>query len=64
MKKVEILTRIEKTGVVAVVRENSRERAYESAKAVIKGGIKGIEVTFSVPQAETLSRISRSRLAS
>lgn len=52
MKKVEILTRIEKTGVVAVVRENSRERAYESAKAVIKGGIKGIEVTFSVPQAD------------
>lgn len=52
MKKVEILTRIEKTGVVAVVRENSRERAYESAKAVIQGGIKGIEVTFSVPQAD------------
>lgn len=52
MKKVEILTRIEKAGVVAVVRENSRVRAFEAAKAVIKGGIKGIEVTFSVPQAD------------
>lgn len=48
----ERLTRIEHAGVVAVVREDSQKRAIEAAHAVIKGGIKGIEVTFSVPQAD------------
>ncbi|MGG5368787.1 bifunctional 2-keto-4-hydroxyglutarate aldolase/2-keto-3-deoxy-6-phosphogluconate aldolase [Enterococcus sp. AZ196] len=52
MKKVEVLTRIEKAGVVAVVRESTSKQAFEAAKAVVKGGIKGIEVTFSVPQAD------------
>jgi 2-dehydro-3-deoxyphosphogluconate aldolase/(4S)-4-hydroxy-2-oxoglutarate aldolase len=37
---------------VAVVREESQKRAIEAARTVIKGGIKGIEVTFSVPQAD------------
>jgi 2-keto-3-deoxy-6-phosphogluconate aldolase len=37
-------TRIEHAGVVAVVREDSQKRAIEAARAVIKGGIKGIEV--------------------
>lgn len=52
MKKMERLTRIEHAGVVAVVRKDSQKRAIEAARAVIKGGIKGIEVTFSVPQAD------------
>lgn len=52
MKKMERLTRIEHAGVVAVVREDSQKRAIEAARAVVKGGIKGIEVTFSVPQAD------------
>ncbi|MDB1749549.1 bifunctional 2-keto-4-hydroxyglutarate aldolase/2-keto-3-deoxy-6-phosphogluconate aldolase [Enterococcus avium] len=52
MKKMERLTRIEHAGVVAVVREDSQKRVIEAARAVIKGGIKGIEVTFSVPQAD------------
>ena len=52
MKKMERLTRIEHAGVVAVVRDDSQKRSIEAARAVIKGGIKGIEVTFSVPQAD------------
>lgn len=52
MKKMERLTRIEHAGVVAVVREESQKRAIEAARTVIKGGIKGIEVTFYVPQAD------------
>ncbi len=52
MKKMERLTRIEHAGVVAVVREESQKRAIEAARTVIKGGLKGIEVTFSVPQAD------------
>ena len=52
MKRRERLTRIEDAGLVEVVREDSQKRAIEAARAVIKGGIKGIEVTFSVPQAD------------
>lgn len=52
MKKNERLTRIEQAGIIAVVRENSGKLAYEAAKAVVSGGIKGIEVTFSVPHAD------------
>ena len=52
MKKNERLIRIEQAGIVAVVRENSGKLAYEAAKAVVSGGIKGIEVTFSVPHAD------------
>ena len=55
MKKMERLTRIEHAGVVAVVREESQKCAIEAARAVIKGGIKGIEVTFSVPQADQVN---------
>lgn len=54
MKKVDVLTSLEKAGVVAVVREASGERAFKAAKAVVKGGIKGIEVTFSVPNADQI----------
>lgn len=54
MKKVDVLTRLEKAGVVAVVRESSGERTFKAAKAVVEGGIKGIEVTFSVPNADQI----------
>lgn len=52
MKKIECLTHLEKTGIVAVVREKTRIQAIQAAQAVITGGIKGIEITFSVPQAD------------
>lgn len=56
MKRVEILNRLEKTGVVAVVRGNSKEEAIQSAHAVVKGGLTGLELTFTVPQAEEVIR--------
>lgn len=52
MKKSQILARLEAAGVVAVVRENNTANALEAAKAVVAGGIHGLEVTFSVPNAE------------
>lgn len=39
-------------GVVAVVRANNEEEAIKIADACIRGGIVGIEVTFTVPGAE------------
>lgn len=56
MKRVEILNRLEKTGVVAVIRANSKEEALKSSHAVVKGGLTGIELTFTVPQAEDVIR--------
>ncbi|WP_460054063.1 bifunctional 4-hydroxy-2-oxoglutarate aldolase/2-dehydro-3-deoxy-phosphogluconate aldolase [Pseudolactococcus yaeyamensis] len=56
MKRVEILNRLEKTGVVAVIRGNSKEEAVKSAHAVVKGGLTGLELTFTVPQAEEVIR--------
>ncbi|WP_313630253.1 bifunctional 2-keto-4-hydroxyglutarate aldolase/2-keto-3-deoxy-6-phosphogluconate aldolase [Enterococcus devriesei] len=52
MKKSQILARLEAAGVVAVVRENNTASALEAAKAVVEGGIHGLEVTFSVPNAD------------
>jgi len=51
MKKWEVLNRIEKTGVVAVVRAESEAKAFEISEACMAGGIDAIEVTFTVPGA-------------
>jgi 2-dehydro-3-deoxyphosphogluconate aldolase/(4S)-4-hydroxy-2-oxoglutarate aldolase len=52
MKKVEILNKLEKAGVIAVVRGATAEEAAKSSEAIIAGGITGIELTFTVPQVE------------
>jgi len=52
MQKVEILKNIEAAGVIAVVRGNSPEQALQTSDAAITGGVKGIELTFTVPHAD------------
>lgn len=51
LKKYEVLQRIGKGKIVAVVRGRSAEEAYEVSKACIRGGIKNIEVTFTTPNS-------------
>ncbi|NBI28836.1 bifunctional 2-keto-4-hydroxyglutarate aldolase/2-keto-3-deoxy-6-phosphogluconate aldolase [Chengkuizengella marina] len=51
MKKYETLKKINKYGVVAVLRGKSPEEVWEMSEAVISGGIKSIEVTMTVPNA-------------
>lgn len=51
MKRMEILQRLQDCGVIAVVRGKSKEEAIKATQAIVKGGIKGIELTFTVPQA-------------
>lgn len=51
MKKMNILQRLATTGVVAVIRGDSKEEAVQAAQAVVKGGIVGLELTFTVPNA-------------
>ncbi|EAG2977697.1 bifunctional 2-keto-4-hydroxyglutarate aldolase/2-keto-3-deoxy-6-phosphogluconate aldolase, partial [Listeria monocytogenes] len=51
MKKVANLMKLKESGVIAVVRGASKEEALQASKAIVAGGITGIELTFTVPQA-------------
>ncbi len=51
MKKYETLSKIEKVGIIAVVRANSSNEAKKIALACMDGGINSIEITFTVPGA-------------
>lgn len=52
MKRMEILSRLERAGVIAVVRGKDSAEAVKASQAIIAGGVKGIEVTFTVPNAQ------------
>ncbi|MHB9133388.1 MAG: bifunctional 4-hydroxy-2-oxoglutarate aldolase/2-dehydro-3-deoxy-phosphogluconate aldolase [Armatimonadota bacterium] len=50
----EVIAGIKACGVVAVVRAENDEEAIGAIKAVRDGGVKAIEVTFTVPNAEKI----------
>lgn len=50
------LSRTRAAGVLAVLRAPSPESALEAAEAIIRGGIPGIEVTYSTPDAPAVIR--------
>lgn len=54
MKKVTILNKLENAGVIAVVRGKDQTEALRATDAIIAGGMKGIELTFTVPNAEAV----------
>ncbi|MCA0756819.1 bifunctional 2-keto-4-hydroxyglutarate aldolase/2-keto-3-deoxy-6-phosphogluconate aldolase [Paenibacillus sp. N4] len=51
MKKLRVLQQLTEAGVVAVLRADSPEEVAEMARRAIKGGIKAIEITMTVPFA-------------
>ncbi len=51
MRKYEILSEIEKIGIIAVVRASNSDDAKKIALACMDGGITSIEITFTVPGA-------------
>jgi 2-dehydro-3-deoxyphosphogluconate aldolase/(4S)-4-hydroxy-2-oxoglutarate aldolase len=51
MTKQEVRAWIEDTGVIAAVRERSKENALFAAEAVFQGGIPVVEIALTVPQA-------------
>ncbi|MFD2728406.1 bifunctional 4-hydroxy-2-oxoglutarate aldolase/2-dehydro-3-deoxy-phosphogluconate aldolase [Enterococcus camelliae] len=60
MKKTEYLQAIEEAGIVAVVRGDSKENGKKTSEALIRGGLKGIEVTFTMPKAdEVIEELSK-----
>lgn len=52
MKKIKVLSQIYESGVVAVVRADSKEEALQVSEACVRGGIAGIEITFTVEGAD------------
>ncbi|EMF0421420.1 bifunctional 2-keto-4-hydroxyglutarate aldolase/2-keto-3-deoxy-6-phosphogluconate aldolase [Enterococcus hirae] len=52
MKKIGILDKLKDAGVIAVVRGKNKEDAINAADAIIAGGMKGIELTFTIPCAQ------------
>jgi 2-dehydro-3-deoxyphosphogluconate aldolase/(4S)-4-hydroxy-2-oxoglutarate aldolase len=54
MKKTDILNKIIESKIVGVVRATSKENAISIINGLIKGGIKAIEVTFTVDKADEI----------
>ena len=51
MERIETIKRISESGVVAVIRAESKEQGMKIIEAVKKGGIKALEITMTVPGA-------------
>jgi 2-dehydro-3-deoxyphosphogluconate aldolase / (4S)-4-hydroxy-2-oxoglutarate aldolase len=60
MHKWEVLSKITKAGLLAVVRAASAEDAERIAGACMEGGVAAIEITFTVPGAhEVIGRLAK-----
>ncbi len=56
MDKSEVLAKIKELGVLAVIRGPSAELTVKMVEALVAGGITGIEITYSTPNAEDVVR--------
>lgn len=54
MDKSKIITSIQESGIVAVVRAENAEQAYKMTDACLEGGVNTLEITFTVPGAHTI----------
>ena len=64
MIKENTLEQIRSTGVVAVVRVDSQDEAIGATRALLKGGVCCIEITFTVPDAATvIARVAKENAA-
>lgn len=52
MKKLTILKQLKAVGVIAVVRGATKAEAIQASDALVAGGVTGLEITFTVPQAD------------
>ena len=56
MDKEQVFTKMCEGGLVAVVRAKDSEQALKITEACVKGGVAGIEITFTVPGADEVIR--------
>jgi len=52
MNKVEVLEKVKQLGLLAVIRGPSAELTVKMVDALVAGGVSGIEITYSTPNAE------------
>ncbi|WP_036060393.1 bifunctional 2-keto-4-hydroxyglutarate aldolase/2-keto-3-deoxy-6-phosphogluconate aldolase [Paenilisteria weihenstephanensis] len=55
------LKALQSAGVIAVIRHDTKDGAIKASEAVIAGGMKGIELTFTVPDADQAIRELKER---
>ena len=56
MNKAEVLERVKQLGLLAVIRGPSADLTVKMVEALINGGVMGIEITYSTPNAEEVVR--------
>jgi 2-dehydro-3-deoxyphosphogluconate aldolase/(4S)-4-hydroxy-2-oxoglutarate aldolase len=56
MNKVEVLEKVKQLGLLAVIRGPSAELTVKMVDALVVGGVLGIEITYSTPNAEEVVR--------
>jgi len=56
MNKVEVLEKVKELGLLAVIRGPSPELTVKMVEALVAGGVLGIEITYSTPNAEEVVR--------
>jgi 2-dehydro-3-deoxyphosphogluconate aldolase/(4S)-4-hydroxy-2-oxoglutarate aldolase len=61
MNKAEVLEKIKELGLLAVIRGPSPELTVKMVEALIAGGVLGIEITYSTPNAEDVVRTLSSK---
>jgi len=63
MNKVEVLEKVKELGLLAVIRGPSPELTIKMVEALIAGGVLGIEITYSTPNAEEVVRTLAQKFA-
>lgn len=63
MDKAGILEKVKALGVLAVIRGPSPELTVKMVQALVEGGVTGIEITYSTPNAEEVVRTLASRFS-
>jgi 2-dehydro-3-deoxyphosphogluconate aldolase / (4S)-4-hydroxy-2-oxoglutarate aldolase len=63
MDKKQTLERIQSLGMLAVIRGPSPELTIKIVEALVRGGVTGIEITYSTPNAEEVVRTLSSQFA-
>ena len=56
MNKTEVLEKVKELGLLAVIRGPSADLTVQMVDALVEGGVKGIEITYSTPDAEDVVR--------
>ncbi|HEY5157013.1 MAG TPA: bifunctional 4-hydroxy-2-oxoglutarate aldolase/2-dehydro-3-deoxy-phosphogluconate aldolase [Anaerolineales bacterium] len=56
MNKADVLEKVKELGLLAVIRGPSPELTVKMVEALVAGGVSGIEITYSTPNAEEVVR--------